>query len=125
MLGTFYPSSGSWVFAESVWLQRGRSQTFLGSDRRCNEAPRPQIAAPGGSGGMWGCKPSPGAGSSPATGPWGAGGVSILEGFKETPETACERGTSATPRAREGKAAFEVKQERVLVEILRLHARPK
>lgn len=44
MLGTFYPSSGSWLFAESVQLHRGQSQTFLSSNRRC-KGPWSQIAA--------------------------------------------------------------------------------
>lgn len=78
--------------------------------------------SPYGSGWMRGSTPSPGAGSSPGTGPqegrespsWRGGGV------RETPETAHERGTSATPPVREGKASFEMKQSRVSFSLLLL-----
>lgn len=119
-----YPPSGSWVFVESVLWQRGQSQSFLGSDRQWNKGPQSQIAA-------WvvqvGCGeahlPSEqGAALGQVPGKAG-GGVSILGAFRATAETARERGTSATPHVREGKASFEAEQETVLLKCLRLHAK--
>lgn len=121
MLGTFYPSSGSWLFAESVQLHRGQSQTFLSSNRRC-KGPWSQIAArmvqagcgeahlPLEQGAALGQVPRKAGSLHP-----GRGG-----GVRETPETAHERGTSATPPVREGKASFEMKQSRVSFSLLLL-----
>ena len=113
------------MFAESVWLQRGQSQTFLGSERRCNEGPRPQIAARGVQAGCGEAGVPLAQRAALGQVPGEAGGVSILGGFRETSETAHARGTSAIAHVRERKVYFEVKHERLLLKFLRLHARQK
>lgn len=117
MLGTFTPLQVPGCLQSLLGCREVRAKPFLSVTGDATRGPGSRLQ-PGGFRLDVGQHIFPCSGEQPWDWSPGRQGVSILGGFRETPQIACERGTSVTPHVREGKASVEAKQESILLKFL-------